>query len=165
LAVLRAHRRLLSLRSESGVTLLEMLIVMTIIGVLAAISFPSVNSGLDTLRIRSATDSIVSFLNAGLLRAERRNEAIEVTISRTENTLILRSAEPGFERRLPMPDGVRIQQILPPSPIGEEEQQRSYLLHPGGTVPRFGVEVRNTRGARRIVRVDPITGVPQVETP
>jgi prepilin-type N-terminal cleavage/methylation domain-containing protein len=165
LAVPRAVRQPSALSSERGVTLLEMLVVMTIIGVLAAISFPSVNSGLDTLRMRSATDSIVSFLNAGLLRAERRNEAIEVTISRTENTLILRSAEPGFERRLAMPDGVRIQQILPPSPMSEEEQQRSYLLHPGGTVPRFGVEVRNTRGARRVVRVDPITGVPQVESP
>jgi hypothetical protein len=30
-------------------------------------------------------------------------------------------------------------------------------------VPRFGVELANRKGARRIVRIDPITGIPQVE--
>jgi hypothetical protein len=34
---------------------------------------------------------------------------------------------------------------------------------PGGVPPRIGVELRNSRGSRRIVRVDPITGVPQIE--
>ena len=139
--------------------------VMTIIGVIAAISFPSVTSGLETLRLRSATDSIVSFLNSGMNRAERRNEPVEVTIQRTANALVLRSAQPGFEHRLELPQGVRITRILPENPALENEQWRAYLLYPGGTVPRFGVEIINSRGARRIVRVDPITGVPQVETP
>ena len=40
---------------------------------------------------------------------------------------------------------------------------RSFLLMPGGVPPRIGVQLRNRRGARRIVRIDPITGVPQIE--
>ena len=52
--------------------------------------------------------------------------------------------------------------MLPPLPQ-ETDAPRRFLLYPGGAIPRFGVEIANRRGARRIVRVDPITGVPQVE--
>jgi len=36
-------------------------------------------------------------------------------------------------------------------------------LLPGGTVPRIGIEIANRKGTRRLVRVDPMTGVPEVQ--
>ncbi len=144
-----------------GVTLIEMLIVVAIIALMVGISFPSVSSGLDSLRLITAGDSLVSFLNGALGRAERRQEAIEITISKAANTVILRSSEPGYERRLEMPEGVRIDALLPPSPSGEEES-RTFLLYPGGAVPRIGVEIVNRKGTRRIIRLDPIKGIPEV---
>jgi len=149
---------------QSGVTLIEMIIVVALVGLIAAISFPSVTAGLESLRLTSASDSIVSFLNSGLNRAERRQEAVEITISKAENALTLRSVDPSFIKKLEMPDGVKISGLLPQHPsLGAEETSRSYLLYPGGTIPRLGVEIVNTKGSKRIVRVDPITGVPQVE--
>lgn len=142
-------------------TLIEMLIVVSLIGLVAAISFPSVSSGLDTLRLTSASDSVVSYLNAALNRAERRREAMEVTISRGENALMFRSPDPNYLRRLEMPEGVTIARILPEINPGETE--RVFLMQPGGTVPRLGIELVNRKGVRRIVRVNPITGVPMIE--
>jgi prepilin-type N-terminal cleavage/methylation domain-containing protein len=147
---------------QRGVTLIEMMIVVALLGLLVGITFPSVSSGIDSLRIISASDSIVSFLNSALNRAERRQQVMEVEISKTESTLWLRSTEPGYSRELKLPDGVTIRSILPEVPV-EPKAPRVFLLYPGGTVPRFGVELVNRRGARRIVRVDPISGVPQVE--
>lgn len=149
-------------KSPNGVTLLEMLIVLGLIGLLVGISFPSVSSGVDTLRLMSASDSLASFLNGALTRAERRQQAVEITIDPSENVVLMRSTEPGFERRLQMPTGVRIVNVLPP-PIGEPGRPRRFVSYPGGTVPRFGVELVNSRGARRILRIDPITSVAQVE--
>ena len=148
--------------NRRGVTLIEMMVVVTIVALVAAISFPSMTSGLDGLRLRGATDSIVSFLNTGMNRAERRQEIVEVTISKSENAIFLHSADPGYQRRLNMPDGVTISKIHPDS-FSHEESARSYVLYPGGTIPRFGVEIMNRKGAHRIVRVDPITGIPEVE--
>jgi hypothetical protein len=139
-----------------------MIIVVAIAGLIAAISFPSVSSGIDSLRLTSASDSIVTFLNSALNRAERRQQLMEVTISIAENALWLRSSEPGFERHLGMPDGVHIVK-LHPEIQGLEEPARSYILYPGGVVPQFGVELANRRGVHRIVRVDATTGVPMVE--
>jgi prepilin-type N-terminal cleavage/methylation domain-containing protein len=148
--------------SRSGVTLIELLIVMALMGLLVAISFPSVSAGVDSLRLSSSGDSLVSFLNGVMNRAERRQQAIEVTIDIANNSIVARSAEPGFERRLELATGVRIVSVLPASPV-EDGEPRRFILYPGGTPPRIGVEMANVRGARRIIRIDPITGVPEVE--
>jgi len=35
---------------------------------------------------------------------------------------------------------------------------------PGATVPGIGIQIANRRGTRRIVRLDPMTGFPRVES-
>jgi prepilin-type N-terminal cleavage/methylation domain-containing protein len=142
------------MRHERGVTLLEMLIVVTIVAVVAGISFPSITSGLDSLRLRSASDSVVSLLNTALDRADRRQQAIEITISPKDNAIIARSADLAFNRRIDLQDPVH---------ISAPTEQRSFLLYPGGTVPGIGIELSNHEGRKRMVSVDPITGVPQAK--
>jgi prepilin-type N-terminal cleavage/methylation domain-containing protein len=149
--------------NRRGVTLIEMLIVVSLLGLLVGITYPSVSAGIDSLRIRSASDSIVSFLNGALNRAERRQVVVEVEIAPATSTLTMRSSEPDFLRTLELPEGILIRRVLPEAPL-EAGATRSFLLYPGGTAPQLGVELENRRGARRTVRVDPITGAPQVET-
>ncbi len=150
LSVGRASKR-------QGVTLIEMLVVVAIMAVIAGVSYPAIASGIDSLRLNAASQSVVAFLNSGLNRAERRQQAMEITIDKSENALYLRSAEPGFVRKLELPDGITIAKVLPDS--------RSFLLYPGGTVPRLGVLLVNRRNVERLVQVDPMTGVPQVTKP
>ncbi|HET8548381.1 MAG TPA: prepilin-type N-terminal cleavage/methylation domain-containing protein [Bryobacteraceae bacterium] len=150
---------------EAGITLIEMLVVVSIIAVAAAIAYPSVNSGVDSLRLTSAADSIVSFLNGALVRADRRQELAEVTISRAERALILRAQDPSYVRRMELPEGITIVRVHPAQLAGNEEQDRSFIFYPGGSVPRIAIEIQNRRGARRLVQVDPITGSPRVSVP
>ena len=60
-----------------GVTLVEMMIVVAIIGLIVGISFPAVSAGMDSVRLASATDSLASFINAAVNRAERRQQPLE----------------------------------------------------------------------------------------
>ena len=143
-----------------GVTLIEMLIVVAIIGLIAGISFPAVSSGVDSLRLVSASDSLVSLLNRAMNRADRRQDVVEVSISIQENAVYLAST--GLSRKLEMPSGVTIKAVWPKLAV-EQEGPRRFLLLPGGTPPRIGIEIVNRRGVRRIVRVNPMTGVPEIE--
>jgi prepilin-type N-terminal cleavage/methylation domain-containing protein len=151
--------------SRAGVTLMELLIVVALISLLVGVSFPTVSAGIDSLRLAGAADSIAAFLNGALNRAERRQEVVEVSIWRQENRLSLRSTAPGFQRELPLPEGIQIVTVLPelPDQFAGETGPRRFLLLPGSTVPRVGIVLANARGARRTVRIDPITGPPQVE--
>jgi type II secretory pathway pseudopilin PulG len=139
-----------------------MLVVVSIIGVLAGISYPSIAAGIDSVRMRSATDSVSSILNGAVDHADRRQQPVEIIIAAKENTISLISNETGFQRRLKLPDGIRIETIFPQ--IAEEEGPRRLIVMPGSTVPAIGVQLANQHGARRRVRLDPMTGFPRVET-
>jgi type II secretory pathway pseudopilin PulG len=147
--------------SRSGITLIDMIMVLAIVGLISAIAFPTVTTGLDTVRLSSASDSIVSFLNSALNRAQRRQTPIEIYISIPENKIKLLASD--LTRELSMPETIRIAKLHPEILTPDDNQTRSIVLYPGGAIPRFGIEIEGPRKARRIVRVDPITGVPEVE--
>ena len=141
---------------------MEMLVVVGIIGLIAAVSVPSVSAGIDSVRITSSTRSVASFLNAALNQAERRQTAVEVTISPKENRLAAWSAEPGFRRELQLPDGIRIEALLPH--LENDDPVRRLVLLPGDSAPGIGIQLANSHGAHRLVRLDPMTGFPRVES-
>ncbi|MCS7025536.1 MAG: prepilin-type N-terminal cleavage/methylation domain-containing protein [Bryobacteraceae bacterium] len=147
---------------ESGITLIEMLVVVTLVGLMVSVSFPAVSSGLDSLRLISAADAVASFLNAALNRAERRQEVMEVSILTAENKLVLRSSEAKFLRELSLPPGVVIETVLPEVPLAEDSPRRIFL-YPGGAAPQISIELKNRRNARKRVQLDPMTGAPQIE--
>ena len=142
-----------------------MLVVVTIIGLIAGVAAPSISAGIDSVRISTAAESIAGFLNAAVNRAERRQQPMEVLILPKERRLAMYSNEPGFERELKMPDGISIETILPKIDDSLDLQEgRRLILIPGATVPGIGVQIANSHGSRRIVRLDPMTGFPRVES-
>lgn len=153
----------MQLPRQAGVTMIEMIAVVAIIGLIAAIAFPAIGAGLESIRLISAADAVVAFLNSGLNRAERRQQPIEFTLSIPERSIVMQSTEPGFVRSMVLPDGVLMQRLHPALPDATEETKRIFYVYPGGTIPRIGVELANRRGARRVVRVDATTGVAQIE--
>ena len=149
-------------QTNRGITILEMMVVVAIISLMAGLMYPSITSGLDGIKLNSATDEVAAFLNGALERAQRKNVPIEVTFLKAENAIILRSTERGFERRLQLTEGIRLEKILP-EVSADTIAPRVYVIYPGGTVPRIGVQITSVQGRRRIIRIDPITGAPLIE--
>lgn len=134
-----------------------MLIVVMIIALIAGISFPALASGLGSVRLSSAAGSTASFLTAAMNRVERRELAAAVVIAPRENRLAVFTAASGDkpEQTLQMPQGISI----------EGEESRRFILQPGGTFPRITLVLRNDKGSRRSVKIDPATGVPDIARP
>jgi prepilin-type N-terminal cleavage/methylation domain-containing protein len=153
----RAHN------TERGVTLIEMMVVAIIIALIVSVSTPSVSSGIDSVRLATATSTVASFLNAAVNRAERRQRPVELVISPKDNRMVFISTDAGSQRELVLPDGIVLESVLPALNDGAEGGGRRLLLMPGGTMPAIGIELVNRHGARRIVRLDPMTGFPRVE--
>ncbi|MBI4892379.1 MAG: prepilin-type N-terminal cleavage/methylation domain-containing protein [Acidobacteria bacterium] len=148
---------------QAGLTIMEMLIVVMIVSLIAGLTFPSVSSGLESLRMRSAGDSVAGFLTQAMARVERSQQPVEITL-RKPGHLEMRTPDPKFANSLDLPDGVTIHQILPRIPV-ENETARSIIFAPGGLFPRIGIELLNRRGDRRLIRIDPMASVAVVEIP
>ena len=150
----RSHGR------ESGVTLLEMMIVATLVALVAGLSYPSMSSGLETLRLRSTADSISSLLSTSVERADRRQQPVEIQIRIGEGILIARAADMGFMRQVQVPKPLLITDILPHVPANLEGSRR-VIIYPGGGAPRIGIEISTPNGRKRVVSIDAITGAAQ----
>jgi prepilin-type N-terminal cleavage/methylation domain-containing protein len=143
-----------------GVTLLELLVVLAIVGLIVGVSAPSVSAGLDSVRLRTATSSVAGFFNAAVTRVDRRQQPVELVIYPGENRIAAYSTEAGFHRELRLPDGVSIEAVLAGSD-DEGAGPQHILLLPGATAPGFGVLLANRHGTRRTVKLDPMTGYPR----
>jgi prepilin-type N-terminal cleavage/methylation domain-containing protein len=158
--------------SQRGVTLLELLIVMTIVAVMTAVTYPTAMAGLDSLRLRSSADRVMNFLNLALDRADRVQQVVEIRISPQENAMSARSMDLSLNRTLELEAPVHIASVGPagPTQAGPTETadaapavpldaQRRFLLYPGGTPPRITIELETKEGRKRRVFVDPVTGM------
>lgn len=151
-----------SSRTCAGVTLVEMMLVIAIVALIVGVSLPAITAGLDGVRLSSSADGVASFLNAALNRAERRQEPVELIVSARENAIVLRSADGLIHRRFDLSDGVVIQDIQPGNPE-INQQPRHFVMLPGGAPPAIMIELANRRRQVRRVRVDPITGAPDIQ--
>jgi len=147
-----------------GVTLIEMMVVLAIIALIVGVSVPSTIAGLESIRLAAGARSVAAFMNIAANRAERRQQAVELSISIKENSVTMQSPESAFVKKLDLPRGIALQAVWPALEEPTDEPRR-FLIQPGGVPPRIGIEIANQRGARRIVRLDPITGVTEIEQP
>src|ERR1019366_8492227 len=93
----RRRYRFLEMKSKSqfGVTLIEMLVVIVIAAAVASVALPSVTTGLATVRLTSAASSVASFLSAAMNTVERREQPAEVLVAPKENLLAVYTAASG----------------------------------------------------------------------
>jgi prepilin-type N-terminal cleavage/methylation domain-containing protein len=143
------------LGSGYGVTLIELLVVLAIIGLLVGVTLPAATNGLSSVRLKGASNDVSTFLNSALNRAERHEQVMEIIVYPKESKFELDSSEPGYARTLAMPADVRI--------AGENPVR--ILLMPGSAPPRIAIDLFNDRGMHRIVKLDPVTGVPEIVIP
>ncbi len=143
-------------------TLIETMVVVAIIAAMAGLSFPSFTAGLDGLRLRSASSTVASALNIAITTADRRQLPVQLAIQPALNRIVLRAAESKRDQIFDIPGGVKIRRILPALFLDELKRDRYVVVYPNGAPPQLVVELENSRGTLRQIKLDPITGVAKV---
>jgi len=156
-------------RRRRGVTLLEMLIVLAIIGVMSAVVWPAASNALDSIRLRSAADSVASLIARAAIHVDRKQQPVELTIDPEAGRVSVAGAGASDGASLTLDEGVTIADVEPrllQEPGAEEPPElRRFVLMPGAGWPALKIQLESTRHARRVVSLDPITGAPSVTTP
>lgn len=142
------HRR----DRRAGITLIEILIVSAIIALIGGISYPSIVAGVDSMRLRSASDQVVAFVTQAMDQAQRKQLPVEFRVAPKLNRLAAHSMDSTFDKVLVIDDPVHLV-----SAQGGEDERR-FVLFPGGTPPAVRIELETKDKRRRTVTVDPLTG-------
>ena len=137
---------------QSGITLMELLVVMTLIAVLTAVAAPSVGSGVETVRLRSASERLAATFRTAHERAMRTHHYQEVSVDPQSRAVELRDLESGSVASWDIPAAV----------VVKAEQRVAFLVYPDGGTAAMRVTLENARGRQTEIVMDPFTLVPAV---
>ena len=98
---------------QSGVTLLELLVVMALASVLLAVVVPSVGAGLRTLELRSAAQRLAASARYARNQAVHRQRFYELEIDAEAGTVTVTDFAGESQRSFELPGSVRVESILP----------------------------------------------------
>lgn len=145
--------------ADRGVTLVELVIVLAILGLLASLTGPRIGQWLDDWRLRAAAERIAQTLRAARSRALYEQRAVLVELVPSEFKVRVTEPGSGFRSEFALPAGIE---------WGEEEgqfpsQAWRVVLRPSGTVEERAVWLRNRAGKTRKIRMDFLLGSAGVE--
>ena len=140
------------LSSTSGITLIEMLVVVGIVSIVLTIAFPNVTSGLDGIRLKTAVDRVGSFWSAARQRADRFQTPVQVTVDPQANELRASSVANDWSASFDLSNRLH---------VAEMEEPQRYLLYPGAPSPDFRLMLEAESGGRAGIKVNVFTGVPE----
>ena len=145
--------------NKRGVTLIELIVVIVIIGILGAFLAPNIGAWLPNYRLRGAARDIVSTMRTAQMRAVSTN--LVYAVSFTSSTYILKYqntlgawVNEGATQKLP--SGVS---IITPIPGGNA------VFNPNSTSSSGSVTLQNSKGTQRRLTLTPSTGRVTITTP
>ena len=145
--------------NRKGVTLIELIVVIVIIGILGAFLAPNIGAWLPNYRLRGAARDIVSTMRTAQMRAVSTN--LVYAVSFTSSTYILKYqntagtwVNEGATQKLP--SGVSIT-----TPISGGNA----VFNPNSTSSSGSVTLQNSKGTQRRLTLTPSTGRVTITTP
>jgi prepilin-type N-terminal cleavage/methylation domain-containing protein len=140
------------LTGAAGLSLIELLIVMAIVGLMLGVTYPNVTAGLDGIRLKTCVSRAGAFWAAARQRADRFQEVVQVTVDPAAGELRALAADSTWSDSYKLDPSIRVAGLKEPV---------SYLLYPGTPSPQFELFLETESGGRSGVRVNVLTGVPE----
>lgn len=144
-------------RGASGVTLLELVVVLAVLAIVTAFALPSIRLGAQNLQLRAGAGRVASLLREARLQAVTHRRSTRVSLESSHRGVAL--AWDGFDeplRRVELPERFRLTTVA-----GGE----SLTFSPRGLVRDAQWAVEGPGGRRLIVEVHGITGRVAVAAP
>jgi general secretion pathway protein H len=145
--------------NQRGVTLIELIIVMVIIAIGAALTTPNISGWLTNYRLRSATRDVASIMRLAQLKAVSNNTSYQVVFDIAHDSYILQYQDTGGGWA---PDG--ISQILPTGvKFNTTFPLNITTFSPNSTATDGNITINNTKGSTKTVRILGLTGRIRIE--
>ncbi len=148
---------------DEGFTLLEIVIVVLIISMAMAVSYPALSRGSSALRLRSTGRDVLNTFRYAREKAVTEQVRMIVTVDREKQQLIFSNGLGENSRRYSMPGEVKIQRM---ARAGTEVVEGPMVVRflPNGSADNAEVLLRSDAGYTLRIITDPITGGARIES-
>ena len=137
-------------RSDSGITLVELLVGLTIIAVILAIAWPNLTTGIDGIRLRTTVDNIAVFFTEARNVSDRLQTPVQITVLPEEDQLHAVTIDGDWRNVYELPDRIHI--IVP-------RETGAVILFPGAPTPGLRLLLEAEHGPQTGLRFNIFTGV------
>lgn len=114
--------------TDRGFTLLEVIVVLAIMGLVAAVATPSVVRGIDSWRRQAQSDSVMDQLRSLPARARASGRAIELSDAALASATPPLQVEPGWSLAVPEPWTVHANGVCDGGTVELHQGQRMQVL-------------------------------------
>jgi len=145
--------------NQKGITLIELIVVMAIIAIGAALTTPNISGWLPTYRLRSATRDVVSIMRVAQLKAVSNNTSYRVTFNTVNDSYVLEYQDTGGGwvtegETQSLPTGVKFNTTF-------AGNITTFL--PNSTATDGNVTLNNNKGTNKRIRLLGLTGRIRIE--
>lgn len=124
-----------------GWTLLELMLVIAIIAVFAAVSFPALKKTIQATEFKSFSDKIYLFLDYAKTQSVLRGVVLKVKIDQDDKIISL------IETREDSNEGI-LYKITIPAGINIESEKEEIFFYPDGTLSALEINIAGARSRR-----------------
>lgn len=154
--------------TSQGFTLLELVVVVTILSVVFAIALPALGDGLRRWRLQGAVREVATILKFARNQSVAGRASLQVVLDRSRNVYWLDSAESGLQSTLDevrekgirlyaMPAGIHLGEVAVAGATTDVDRA-GIMFFPRGNATAAEIEVRDEKGRRYMISVDSMTG-------
>ncbi len=136
-----------------GFSLMELVVVLAVLAIAAAVVAPAVGRAADSMRVRAEVGAVAAFLRSAREQAVTRRQALDVIVDNDTHALVMRRA--GREEEAAVVASRVVSPLLriaadPPPP------RATFLPHGMSSGARFAVAASGSRAY--VIAVDALTG-------
>jgi prepilin-type N-terminal cleavage/methylation domain-containing protein len=152
----------LGVRDSAGFSLLELVIVVLLICLTLAITYPVLSRGSASLQLRASGRDFLNLLRYAREKAIMEQKGMMVTVDRSTRQVVMSDEFGTGSHSLVLPKTIRIQRYYL---VGEEVVEGALVVHflPNGSSENAEIVLQAETGALLKVITDPITGGARIQ--
>jgi prepilin-type N-terminal cleavage/methylation domain-containing protein len=146
-----------------GFTLLELMMVMLVIALVLAVSYPSLSRGSTALHLRATGRDILNTFRYAREKAVTEQTGMQIAVDRQKQELVLSNNLGDDARRYVPPEDVRIERI---TLAGDEVADGPMVVRflPNGGSDHAEILLKSKTGSFLRIITDPMTGGARIES-
>jgi type II secretion system protein H len=146
-----------------GFTLLELVLVLVIMGLVAALSYPSLSRGVSTLHLRATGRDVINTFRFAREKAVTEQTGMRVMVDREKQQLVLTDYLGDGVRTYVLPQDIRIQRVaLAGTDVTDGPMAVRFL--PNGSCESSEILLQSKNGSWLQIVTDSITGGARIES-